>query len=115
MREYSVADPDAPTLVLAHGAGAGHDHPWMRRVAQRLADRGVRVVTFNFPYIDAGRRLPDREPVLEDAYAAVWREMAASTPGGRLHARARGSPLLWLPAPLTWQAGPAPQSPPPGD
>jgi predicted alpha/beta-hydrolase family hydrolase len=70
-----------PTLVLAHGAGAGHDHPWMTRVAQGLAGRGVRVVTFNFPYTAAGRRVPDRAPVLENAFAQAWREVAASNTG----------------------------------
>jgi len=74
-------DPGAatPTLVLAHGAGAGHDHPWMTRVARGLADRGVRVVTFNFPYTETGRRMPDRGPVLEEAFASVWRESAAGS------------------------------------
>ncbi len=37
-----------PTLVLAHGAGAGRAHPWMRHVADGLEHRGVRVVTFDF-------------------------------------------------------------------
>jgi predicted alpha/beta-hydrolase family hydrolase len=81
MREYPTTAQDAPTLVLAHGAGAGHDHPWMRRVAEGLAARGVRVVTFNFPYTEAGRKVPDRGPVLEEAYSAIWREVAASANG----------------------------------
>jgi predicted alpha/beta-hydrolase family hydrolase len=57
----------------------------MRRVAQGLADRGVRVVTFNFPYTEEKRRLPDRGPVLEEAFAAIWREVAAGA-AGRLFA-----------------------------
>jgi predicted alpha/beta-hydrolase family hydrolase len=55
-------------LVLAHGAGAGQSHPFMVRYAQGLAERGIDVVTFDFPYIEAGRRAPDRAPVLEDAF-----------------------------------------------
>lgn len=80
LREYP-SGPGAPTLLLAHGAGAGHDHPWMRKVAQGLADRGVRVVTFNFPYKEEKRKVPDRGPVLEDAFAAVWKELTGSTKG----------------------------------
>ncbi len=72
---------EAPTLVLAHGAGAGHDHPWMTRIAQGLADRGVRVVTFDFPYREAGRKVPDRAPVLEEAFANVWRSVASTSSG----------------------------------
>jgi hypothetical protein len=70
-----------PTLVLAHGAGAGRDHPWMRQVTQALTAAGLRVVTFNFPYIDAKRGAPDRPAVLEETIARVWREAAAETPG----------------------------------
>jgi len=64
-------------LVLAHGAGGGQLHPFMVRYAQGLADRGIDVVTFNFPYIDAGRRAPDRAPVLEAAFRRVIAAAAA--------------------------------------
>jgi predicted alpha/beta-hydrolase family hydrolase len=56
---YEASQP-RHTLILAHGAGAGQTHPWMRARANDLAERGVRVVTFDFPYITAGRRVPDR-------------------------------------------------------
>lgn len=72
MRDYPATDPTAPTLIFGHGAGAGHEHPWIVRVAKGLADRGVRVVTFNFPYRAEGRKLPDKPAVLEAAFAAVW-------------------------------------------
>jgi predicted alpha/beta-hydrolase family hydrolase len=55
-------------LVLAHGAGAGQSHPFMVRYARGLAAHGLDVVTFNFPYMETGRRAPDRAPVLEDAF-----------------------------------------------
>jgi len=72
VRDYPATDPTAPTLIFGHGAGAGHEHPWIVRVAKGLADRGVRVVTFNFPYRAEGRKLPDKPAVLEAAFAAVW-------------------------------------------
>ena len=55
-------------LVFAHGAGAGHFHPFMTSYASGLAARGITVVTFNFPYMEKKRRTPDRAPVLEDAF-----------------------------------------------
>ncbi|MEO5897826.1 MAG: alpha/beta fold hydrolase [Vicinamibacterales bacterium] len=58
-------------LVLAHGAGAGQKSAWMVNAAQALADRGITTATFDFPYITAGRKVPDRAPVLE----AHWREV----------------------------------------
>src|SRR5580765_4704982 len=80
MRTYSASAPVA-TFVFAHGAGAGEEHPWMVRVAKGLAERGITVVTFNFPYKEAGKSAPDRPPVLEAAFEKVWREVAAKTQG----------------------------------
>jgi len=53
----------------------------MERVGRGLAERGVTVVTFEFPYMEAGRRLPDRGPVLEDAFRAAWRAVVGSHDG----------------------------------
>jgi predicted alpha/beta-hydrolase family hydrolase len=55
-------------FVFAHGAGACQFHPFMSGYAEGLANRGVTVVTFNFPYMEKRRKTPDRAPVLEDAF-----------------------------------------------
>ena len=55
-------------LVLAHGAGAGQRHPFMVTIAQGLAERGIDVVTFDFPYMAQKRRVPDKAPVLEASF-----------------------------------------------
>ena len=62
--------PDA-LLVLAHGAGAGQQHPFMTTVAKGFATRGVDVVTFDFPYMRERRKIPDKAPVLEKAFGDV--------------------------------------------
>jgi predicted alpha/beta-hydrolase family hydrolase len=80
-RAYECGAARPPTLVLAHGAGAGHDQPWMRRVARGLADRGVRVITFNFPYTASGRKIPDRRPVLEASFREAWIRATARARG----------------------------------
>ena len=59
-------------LVLAHGAGGTRATPQLVRLAEALAAGGRGVLLFNFPYIEAGRRAPDRPAVLE----AAWREVA---------------------------------------
>ena len=75
---------DAPlTLVLAHGAGAPMNSPFLNTVARGVAQGGVRVARFEFPYMharrDGGRRgAPDRGPVLEEA----WIEAIAHLGGG---------------------------------
>lgn len=67
-------------IVLAHGAGAPMDSPFMEAFAQGLGVRGLRAARFEFPYMlrrrNEGRRgAPDREMVLLDTWRAVVREM----------------------------------------
>lgn len=70
------------TVVLAHGAGAAMDSPFMNRLAAGLAERGIRVARFEFPYMHARRegqrKPPDREPVLRK----TWHEVIAELGGG---------------------------------
>ena len=68
---YAAADPDAPVLALAHGAGAGQRSPFMSAFAEAMRARGVTTITFDFPYIQQRRSAPDRPPVLEAAWRAV--------------------------------------------
>jgi predicted alpha/beta-hydrolase family hydrolase len=58
-------------LILAPGAGAGQRSPFMKGFAEGLAALRIDVVTFDFPYAEAGRRVPDRRPVLEACYRAA--------------------------------------------
>lgn len=72
----------AVTLVLAHGAGAPMDSPFMDAIANRLARHGLRVVRFEFPYMaarrdDGRRRPPDRQPTL----LAAWRDIVETLGG----------------------------------
>lgn len=47
-------------LVLAHGAGAGMEHPFMETLAQFLAANKVATFRFNFAYMENGKKVPDR-------------------------------------------------------
>lgn len=72
-RLYHAPQPRDRTLVLAHGAGAGQTHRFMVGFAEALAARGIDVMTFDFLYLAAGRRLPDKNDKLE----ACWRAAIA--------------------------------------
>ena len=66
----------ATILILAHGAGAPMDSPFMNAIAAQIAAAGIRVARFEFPYMQRRRALgkkggPDRQPVLLDAYRTV--------------------------------------------
>src|SRR5215468_4955332 len=69
---YGAAAPRAGiTLILAPGAGAGQKSPFMARFAAAIAARGVDTVTFDFPYREEGRRIPDNNAALEACWRAV--------------------------------------------
>ena len=65
------APPAGTTMILAHGAGAPQTHPFMTAFARLLSARGIDVVTFNFLYMERGRRVPDPKARLEACYRAV--------------------------------------------
>jgi uncharacterized protein len=66
-------------VLLAHGAGADMRAATLTTVADALADAKVPSLRFNFPYRAAGRRGPDRAPVLEAAVREAVAELARRT------------------------------------
>lgn len=60
-------------LVFGHGAGAGMRHRFMQAAAGLLADAGVATLRYQFPYMEAGRRAPDRHPRLLATVGAAIR------------------------------------------
>jgi predicted alpha/beta-hydrolase family hydrolase len=66
----SAPEPIA-VCAVAHGAGAGMAHPFLRGVAQGLAAAGVSVLRFNFPYMEAKRRIPDVPAVILQTWNAA--------------------------------------------
>ncbi len=74
----------ALTVVLAHGAGAPMNTPFLSSIARGLAAGGYRVARFEFPYMrarrDTGRKggAPDREPILRNS----WKEAVEKLGGG---------------------------------
>ena len=84
------------TLVLAHGAGAPMDSPFMAAIATGLADRGWRVVRFEFPYMarqrTTGRKgAPDALPKLLERFRA---EVALAAEETAAASRAAGPLIL---------------------
>jgi predicted alpha/beta-hydrolase family hydrolase len=86
------------TLVVAHGAGTGMEHPFLEGFAQAVQSLGVATLRFDFPYRQAGRRFPDRPPAAIAAWraamdAAVRRAADASSPVDA--ARSFGLEPIW--------------------
>ena len=70
-------------LILSQGAGEGMDHPFMTTVARQLA-ASLAVVRFNFAYIGARKKAPDRQPVLEETFLSVVDQVRAELDPRRL-------------------------------
>jgi uncharacterized protein len=65
-----IHDPST-CLIIAHGAGGPMHTPFIRYFHSELAKRGFLTVKFNFPYMEARRRVPDRREILEESYRTV--------------------------------------------
>ena len=63
-------------LVLAHGAGAGMNHPFMENLAGELAAEGIATLRYQFPYMEGRRRVPDSPAVLTATVVAAVRAAA---------------------------------------
>ncbi|WP_172332654.1 alpha/beta family hydrolase [Mangrovicoccus sp. HB161399] len=101
--------PGRTTVLLAHGAGAGMDTPFMTAIAEGLAARGLRVARFEFAYMAARRtggskRPPPKVEALEEEYRAAVADLACDGPlviGGK----SMGGRVASLMADELWAAG----------
>jgi uncharacterized protein len=92
-------------LVLGHGAGAGMNHPFMANLADALAVADVASLRYQFPYMEAGRHVPDRPATLTATVAAAVRAASQAAPklpvfaggksmGGRMTSQTAAQGLL---------------------
>jgi predicted alpha/beta-hydrolase family hydrolase len=85
--------------VLAHGAGAGMEHPFLKSLSDLLCARSVACLRFQFPYMSRGSRRPDKPAVCHATVRAAVAEAARRTPvplfaggksfGGRMTSQAQ--------------------------
>jgi len=92
-------------LVLAHGAGAGMQHPFMSAVANELDALGIATLRYQFPYMEHRSRRPDPPARCHATVRAAIAEAARLLPnlplfaggksfGGRMTSQAQAlSPL----------------------
>jgi predicted alpha/beta-hydrolase family hydrolase len=78
---WDEASRPRAVMAIAHGAGNDMRHPFFTGIARSLVDADISALRFNFPYMSAGRRAPDRPPVLMAAWRAVLAE-ATGRAGG---------------------------------
>src|SRR5215510_9896386 len=97
------------TLVVGHGAGAGMEHPFLAGFCRAMGEAGIATLRFNFLYLERGRRSPDPERLLREAWLAAFEDASSRSKGrpvlaggkslgGRLASMcvADGMPAAWL-------------------
>jgi uncharacterized protein len=90
MNDFLELGPgNGPLLILAHGAGAAMDSPFMTQMATLLAERGIATARFEFAYMAARRtsekrRPPPKAETLIPAFEGIIAEIAARHPGRAL-------------------------------
>jgi uncharacterized protein len=100
-----VPDDARAALVLAHGAGAGMTHPFMARIADALAGRGIATLRYQFPYMEKRSKRPDPPKVAQATVRAAVGEAARLLPdvplfaggksfGGRMTSQAQAASAL---------------------
>ena len=92
---YSRPADAAATIVVAHGAGAGMEHPFMSGFTRAMHDLGYATLRFNFPYREAKRRFPDRPPVAIATWRAALAAAAERAGGADAGAGAGAGEPIW--------------------
>jgi predicted alpha/beta-hydrolase family hydrolase len=92
------SDRSRKKIILAHGAGAPMDSDWMNDLTDRLVNRKVFVVRFEFPYMAERRKSgkkkpPDRMPKLQEAWREVFEEVG---PGFAIGGKSMGGRVASL-------------------
>jgi len=84
MAPRRASRPQLAGLLLTPGAGTGADHPGLVAIDTAVSEQipSMRVVRMDFPYRLAGRRVPDRSPVLLEAVRRGVADLRASLPEG---------------------------------
>jgi predicted alpha/beta-hydrolase family hydrolase len=69
-----------PRILFAHGAGAGSSHAWMQAWRERLGSFAD-TQTFDYPYMQRGKRAPDRLPALIESHREALHGLRGSGSG----------------------------------
>ena len=102
---FTSPTPAMACLVLAHGAGAGMNHPFMTALSDALVERRIAVLRYQFPYMEDGAKRPDRPPLTHAtvrAAVATAAQLAPALPlfaggksfGGRMTSQAQADAAL---------------------
>ena len=67
-------------IVLAHGAGAGMDHPFMSKLAEELGKLSISTLRYNFLFMENKKGRPDPPAIAEKTVEVVVEKVHALYP-----------------------------------
>lgn len=83
---YEKAGKGNLLLVLGHGAGAPMQSTGMQLIADTLAEAGISTLRYNFPYMEVGKKYPDRPPVAQLTVRKAVEKARALEPKAKIFA-----------------------------
>lgn len=78
--KVTEAEKPKAVLALAHGAGAGMDHPFMKNLSEALAEVGITTLRYNFPFTENKKGRPDPPAVATKTVEAAIAKAAELFP-----------------------------------
>lgn len=78
------ADHPKAVMLLAHGAGAGMNHPFMDAIAKGLAENAITTIRFNFLYMEKKIKRPDPPAIAEKTIEVLIEHVHTTFPDLKL-------------------------------
>ncbi|HET6996545.1 MAG TPA: alpha/beta family hydrolase [Chitinophagaceae bacterium] len=69
--ECMIPEKSKCIITLAHGAGAGMNHSFMKTLAESLGEAGISTLRFNFPFTENKKGRPDTPAVAHQTIEAA--------------------------------------------
>src|SRR5262245_3021110 len=79
--EYIIPPKSICMLTVAHGAGGGMQHPFMKDLATALAEKGIATLRFNFPFMENKKGRPDAPTTAHEAIEAAIKHASKQAKG----------------------------------
>lgn len=79
--ELTTGSDNTCIMTLAHGAGAGMQHPFMVSLSQSLAAAGIATLRFNFAFTENKKGRPDTPAVAHQVVQAAIKKAQHLLPG----------------------------------
>ena len=82
---FNKAKTAKQLVIIGHGAGAGMDHPFMEALAIAFYNENISTLRYQFPYMEKGKRAPDRPPKCHATIRAIIEKAIELAPDQKIY------------------------------